>query len=428
VPVAHLQIDLFRMARFVSFLVGLLCSPLLLLQECGAQRSVQVDLRAPAWARHAASPVAEVAEFVAEASADKGIWAFIEAACDSGTEKDGLITTNSSAEVLARSAIVLGHRSLPSSMHRLMETAVGLGIYQPAVQFFANLAKPFGDPCEGRAFAVHYPGEAIECDSASAFRSSLGEKADDPSKDTLDISGLEYPAPWDHAFPLKQGSAASADAASSSLWVVYGSVGSQSFCAMHRAAVSAGAGDTFRYSVRHAFPGSSPVASSTALQGYGVFLDIKNLEYKNIDDSSRPQGGGDAGSDALFTPGEEVKVRLLTIYFHVILCSEISLCAVSQGIDFSVIAAQHPELSPKLAALRDELAQAAAADAEGSEGTMKVGSHVSVSLSRVISVSHLLPIPLSLAAGLEDCRPGLPDRALHHGRERPLLAHGAVTA
>jgi hypothetical protein len=314
------MLDPFPRTRFVPFLIGSLFLPLLLLRESGAQRSVQVDLRAPAWDRHPASPIAEVAEFVAEASADSGIWSFIEVACDSNTELESLITTNSSAEVLARSAIVLGHRSLPSSMHRLMETAVGLGIYQPAVQFFANLAKPFGDPCEGNAFAVRYPGETVVCDFALAFKNNNDdENADSANKDTLDISGLDYPAPWDHAFPIKQHSTASAYSSSTSspapLWVVYGPVGSESFCAMHRAAISAGAGSNFRYSVRHAFPGSSPVSSSTALQGYGVFLDIKNLEYKNIDDSSRPQGENQSDSDELFTPGEEIRVSIWIYLF-----------------------------------------------------------------------------------------------------------------
>lgn len=294
------------------YCLGLYLSPLLLAGLSQAQRSVQVDLRAPAWARHPASPLAEVAEFVAEASADRGIWTFIDAACDSAAP-ESLVLPNATAEALAHSAIVLGHRSLPSSMHRLMETAVGLGIYQPAVQFYANLAKPFGDPCGSGAFAVRYPGETVVCDSAVAFKNDVGAAVPDADKDTLDISGLEYPASWDHTYPIKSESSLSKGDASSPLWVLYGSVGSQSFCAMHRAALSAGAGESFRYSVRHAFPGSSPVASSTALQGFGVFLDIKNLEYKNVDDSSRPQeeAGGDAGADVSFTPGEEVKVSRL---------------------------------------------------------------------------------------------------------------------
>lgn len=46
----------------------------------------------------------------------------------------------------------------------------------------------------------------------------------------------------------------------------------------------------FRYVLRHFIPGTSEKTTPTALQGYGIYLDIKNMEYKNIDDSG--SGGG----------------------------------------------------------------------------------------------------------------------------------------
>jgi hypothetical protein len=61
----------------------------------------------------------------------------------------------------------------------------------------------------------------------------------------------------------------------------------------------------FRYAIRHAFPGQTPVSASRTLQGYGVFLDIKNMEYKNVDDSGSKNSGSDTDD---FQVGEEIKV------------------------------------------------------------------------------------------------------------------------
>ncbi len=310
------------------------------------QRSVQVDLRADSWERHALAPLAEIAEFVAESSSSsstRGIWSFIEAACDptmyalsdlmTTSSSHSNDTTTTSAETISRIAIEIGQRCTPQSMHRLMETAVGLGIYQPTVQFFSQLSKPFGDPCDGRAFAVHYPGETVVCDPSVDDFAAIERNAGGVDS-VMDISGLDYPASWDHAYPFPvSGSKAALGGASGedyqSLWVLYGTIGSPSFCSMHSLAIKAGAGNKFRYSVRHAFPGSIPVASSTALQGYGVLLDIKNLEYKNVDDAARPaddadtsaagnsgdSDGADTYVEPTFIPGDSVKVIAVNVLF-----------------------------------------------------------------------------------------------------------------
>ncbi len=55
------------------------------------------------------------------------------------------------------------------------------------------------------------------------------------------------------------------------------------------------------------------LSSDTKLQGFGVFLDIKNMEYKNVDDAN-PSAGDAAGSQSsktnedkeLFPEGEEI--------------------------------------------------------------------------------------------------------------------------
>lgn len=70
--------------------------------------------------------------------------------------------------------------------------------------------------------------------------------------------------------------------------VLYGRVGTSSFWAMHDAAQPLlSAGTVGEVSFRH---GSVPTGSSTstALQGYGVNLDIKNMEYK-VNERIHPQ-------------------------------------------------------------------------------------------------------------------------------------------
>ena len=76
---------------------------------------------------------------------------------------------------------------------------------------------------------------------------------------------------------------------------VYGVLGSSSFCNLHNQIIKneyLKNGNT-KYIFRHAYPGFVNSTINTinhnkkySLQGYGVFLDIKNMEYKNVDDSS----------------------------------------------------------------------------------------------------------------------------------------------
>lgn len=50
-----------------------------------------------------------------------------------------------------------------------------------------------------------------------------------------------------------------------------------------------------RYVLRHFVPGPEDARSiRTPLQGYGIYLDIKNMEYKNLDESQAPAGGQDS--------------------------------------------------------------------------------------------------------------------------------------
>lgn len=75
--------------------------------------------------------------------------------------------------------------------------------------------------------------------------------------------------------------------------ILYGTVGSPSMMGFHRVLKDAAEAGEVRYVFRHALPyGNESVGgegAKTALQGYGVVLDVKNMEYRNLDDSSEKE-------------------------------------------------------------------------------------------------------------------------------------------
>lgn len=75
--------------------------------------------------------------------------------------------------------------------------------------------------------------------------------------------------------------------------ILYGTVGSPSMMGFHRVLKDAAEAGAVRYVFRHALPyGNESVGGEgekTPLQGYGVVLDVKNMEYRNLDDSSEKE-------------------------------------------------------------------------------------------------------------------------------------------
>jgi UDP-glucose:glycoprotein glucosyltransferase len=108
-----------------------------------------------------------------------------------------------------------------------------------------------------------------------------------------------------------------------------------------------------RYIARHAFAGTSEMSSHRAIQGYGVFLDIKNMEYRNADESKGPendQTNGDKEADEedfVFDQDEEV-----------------------EGVVFSTLQSRYPHLTKELKIAREELQAKAEASSDSSEMKM----------------------------------------------------------
>lgn len=222
-----------------------------------------------------------------------------------------------------------------------------------------------------------YPGGEISC---TAFTAS--SRSSSSSSGINDIASESDAASWDHIYDPAPSSSSPSSASTSSpstylgiKAVLYGAVGSSSFCNLHKSLVPMATSGQIKYSARHAFPGLEPVTRDMRLQGYGVFLDIKNMEYKNFDDS-KPKAAssgpaGDAGNSnevISFPEGEEIG-----------------------GIIFSKLLERHPSLSGELNMLREELIEKTA----GSSDSMKVWKMKDLglqALQSIMTTTHTSPV------------------------------------
>ena len=291
---------------------------------------MNVDVSAP-WPRYLGSFTAEISEFLAHENSDY-FWKYTELLCQTPYENNETIQIdgNSDKQAYITHSFNAAQSLIPQELHTLMDTVLGLSVYSPTVQFFQTLAESFAkpnndqgmrlnNPCNDKAWAVIYPGGHIACDV---------ETLNALMSDSVALHGIQdvtfghsADASWDHRW-------APAEHAKMHI-VVYGALGTTSFCALHARAVSivtshkdtidADSTTLAAYSARHAFPGSQPISNITRLQGFGVFLDIKNMEYKNVNDASAGSEGTTGNVDtvltaASFPEGEEIAgVNLSTI-------------------------------------------------------------------------------------------------------------------
>ena len=295
-------------------------------------RSVNINVYA-SWPKFSVSPIAEVSEFVSEQSNSK-FWNYIDGICDKSERVEFAVRQNSLDSLLDIQSLAIDAASalIPKFLLPLMETSVGLGSFLPAVEFFRALADDFGDPCNGNSFFIVYPGGALHCNYSD---SSLFITENSKIMDITD----EGESSWDHIFEASED-----DASLPPVKVVlYGSIGTSSFCTLHSQIKSLAEKNLVQYSTRHAFPGLVPLSNVTHLQGYGVFLDIKNMEYKTIDDSSVSATSDNEGKGEnaniltedegpLFLEGEE-----------------------TEGLIFSKLHSRRPHLADELKRLKTEL-------------------------------------------------------------------------
>ncbi len=302
-------------------------------------REIQVNLNAP-WASRSVDPIIEVAEFISQHSS-ASLWSYVDQLCLNSKVVDDSLNS-SSVDIfdgMMEVALSSGTSAVPSPLHGTMKASVMLGMHAPAVEFFTAISSSYGEPCGyGQAYAVS--SKKSYCDLETKSFAAAFSREDNSIIST-----------WDYRYPS---SASIEDIAST--WSLHGVPGSSSFCRLHSALRKGSEAGEIAYLMRPTFPIAKGAAQSAArtIQGYGVFLDIKNMEYHNADDTPPPVDDEgelqqqNAQEDVSFEEGEEVS-----------------------GLMMATLQTRRPAITKELALLKKELLVASEVEG-GKGGDMKV--------------------------------------------------------
>ena len=230
---------------------------------------------------------------------------------------------------------------IPTTLHSLMHTMTTVGHYTPTIQFFHSLlteqllainSTVLSPPCgPGQPFIILTHGSTVVCNPQDLLQRLADDAVDDDS-DTIrdnDNDDDDDIKEWEHVYVSDHGLDPTAAGRPSSTVrggrgssrrqhvILYGAIGTPTCCTLHRELVrlvETGSISTYRF--RHSLLPTTTTTTTTinttineergrggggrgrgeALQGFGVHLDIKNMEYKNVDDSS--SGSGSSKKDA----------------------------------------------------------------------------------------------------------------------------------
>lgn len=312
-------------------------------------RNIHVDVKSSNWPRYSVSFISEIAEALNDIDS-KFLTNFVDILCNRAdiiSKIDSSIhynhtSTNLDSEILAElqvQIVDISENIAPKSMHSLMDTLIGIGAYTPTVKFFQSIAEPYGNPCNGNAYIVTYPNKVF-C--------NLPENIMNINHNNNFVNEES----WDHFYYNSR------DYSNLPRISLYGVIGSSSFCSLHNDIIKNG--DDKIYSFRHAFPGMETITNDMRLQGYGVVLDIKNMEYKNVDD--RKPDNIDSNDSILdesvsFNDGEEI-----------------------DGIVFSTIYKNRPDLEKELSLLKDDLVN------KNNKESMKLWKMKDLGLQTVVAI------------------------------------------
>ena len=317
-----------------------------------AARTITVDLNAP-WPTSALSPILETAEFFSEEST-ADFWRFAASLRGYANEFDAVDAgaySEAAHEQLASKAVDLASALVSPLQLSALRLTLAVRSFAPLIEAHRSLAAVTAEACGSSAWAVLVPSGRVVCSPEDVTKAtSTDSEWSGPSVDPIAES---FRAGVDH----EQADASDDVGEGAVEATMYGRLGTSSFWALHDALVSSRGISALRF--RHGIP---PPGASTAtvLQGYGVNLDIKNMEYQNLDDGA-VAGGGDA-TDApavSFEEGEEVG-----------------------GFVFSTLLKRRPELGKGLSVLRQEML-----DASEGGGDMKVWRMKDLGLQAAASIS-----------------------------------------
>lgn len=263
-------------------------------------RTVHVEVQAP-WPAFSSSPLVEVAEYLYDQSTgDEKFWSYVDKICMGDVRYTEDLIRNGHVIDVKKHALDLLYSTpeefmLSEEELRVLRTSIDIGMYLPAVRMFESIAAPYKNPCSKNIFAVGFRASHghLLCseEEVDDFLDHEGDgySSEDANSEKYDIAPKGYDD-WDHVYRVT---------ASDTHIVVYGTLGTANLCSMHNHLKKL---DSIKYSLRHAFidvpipadyslskEGSGLAVDSNSdytneLYGYGVYLDIKNMEYKTMDD------------------------------------------------------------------------------------------------------------------------------------------------
>jgi hypothetical protein len=255
---------------------------LILLATHAAARSVEVSIRAP-WPTRAVSPLLEAAEFLA-GEGRSVYWSFVEAIGDGfgdASTKEKIRAASSAStydgegyEEMASIVLDAAEKRLDGLAHALLRMALAVRTYAPRLEAHRSLASQAptcnGDVESTRAIIYGPSGRHVACKASDV--SALVAKAAEQVCTSPQCS--------DAAPRLGSETPFSEDSSDVTIELIIDVTSSQ-FKEWHSACSATEA----TYFLRHAshLRGSS---NQTQLQAFGANLDIKDLEYKNMDDST----------------------------------------------------------------------------------------------------------------------------------------------
>lgn len=222
-------------------------------------------------------------EYFAESS--QSFWAFAEKV----KSAENLTQQQEFELVLA----VAKQEGFSSSQLALLEFALSTRYYSPQVQVFNELATAArsNDQSSASSLLVVRVGAAQQATTVTTIAAlqALLDVASSTASTSNSTTVSAQLFPFDHVYNP-------AEASSSNLIILYSALGSKEFSEMHAFLKANIAKYRYQYVFRHYDPSSASVERKdhinnkdsdklVTLQGYGVELQIKTLEYKQTDDT-----------------------------------------------------------------------------------------------------------------------------------------------
>uniref|UniRef100_A0A6B2KWC8 UDP-glucose:glycoprotein glucosyltransferase n=1 Tax=Arcella intermedia TaxID=1963864 RepID=A0A6B2KWC8_9EUKA len=270
-----------------------------------SNRKVNVALKS----KWSAYPLASEASEFFESVGSEHFWGFLEYLEDVGASSD--------KEVFDKAVDFANSIKLSRALLSLLKWSLSIHNENPKLEAHRHLASqellPFElqNVTDGRAW-VHINGKVF------------GDVNEVQAALSLDLSNAESPElyPFDHKHP-------SSFDGPSPVVILYGSIGDQKTLQFHRKIIEFVGPKQLRYVFRHWFSKEHLNLPKLNLQGFGVDLALKSLEYKVIDDSKQ---ANDKGKEDVHTDSGPV-----------------------QGFDFTALTKQYPHLSSELLAFKAHL-------------------------------------------------------------------------